>query len=76
MICWIIVRSAPLIRRVVANRASPSMRTLTTSCCHSANLRGSVATAKTSAGVHAISIVETIGAIHVSLLPLSVLLRQ
>src|SRR5215217_3192286 len=76
VICWIIVRSAPLIRRVVANRASPSMRTFTTSCCHSANRRGSVATAKTSSGVHAISIVETSGAIGSSLLPLIVLTRR
>jgi hypothetical protein len=35
-----------------------------------------VATAKTSSGLHAISIVETIGAIDASLLPLIVLKRQ
>ncbi|GAB3934260.1 hypothetical protein GCM10027614_06950 [Micromonospora vulcania] len=56
---WVIVRSVPLIRRVVANRESPVIRTLATSCCQSAKRNGSVAKAKTSCGGRATSIVWT-----------------
>jgi hypothetical protein len=44
----VIVRSARPIRRIVVNLAPttggrlPSIQTLTTSCCHSANRKGSV----------------------------------
>jgi hypothetical protein len=69
VISWVIVRSTPPIRRVVVNleptldgRPS-SMRTLTTSSCHSANREGSVTYEKTSSGGRAISMLDTIGGI-------------
>jgi hypothetical protein len=57
------------IRRVVVNLEPtlggwcPSIRTLTTSSCHSANREGSVAYEKTSSGGRAMKMVDTIGGI-------------
>src|SRR5829696_7257279 len=69
VISWVIVRSVRPIWRVVVNLEPtlggrlPSRRTLSTSCCHSANWGGSGTYQKTSSGGRSISMLCTIGGI-------------